>query len=33
MLRQLGDYFKNTIKSDWINISSTFNYNYKDWLA
>ena len=29
----LGDYFKNTIKSDWINISSTFNYNYKDWLT
>ena len=27
MLRQLGDYFKRTIKSDWIHISSTFTYS------
>ena len=27
MLRQLGDYFKKVIKTDWIHISSTFAYS------
>ena len=27
VLRQLGEYFKKVIKTDWINISSTFAYN------
>ena len=27
VLRQLGDYFKRTIKADWIHISSTFAYS------